>query len=101
MLAIKADDTADNAIGNVTGSNSVNVFLGCGLPWLFSAIYWSSSGEPTELWLQKYGPNSGVCWGGGCENGVPKGFIKWQKEVGWPERRSAVCGPEGQAGAQS
>jgi solute carrier family 8 (sodium/calcium exchanger) len=25
MLAIKADDNADNAIGNVTGSNSVNV----------------------------------------------------------------------------
>merc|ERR1719192_3141985 len=31
---------ADNAIGNVTGSNSVNVFLGLGLPWLMAAIYW-------------------------------------------------------------
>ncbi|XP_013386884.1 sodium/calcium exchanger 1 isoform X2 [Lingula anatina] len=30
---------ADNAIGNVTGSNSVNVFLGLGLPWLIAAIY--------------------------------------------------------------
>jgi solute carrier family 8 (sodium/calcium exchanger) len=30
---------ADNAIGNVTGSNSVNVFLGLGLPWLMAAIY--------------------------------------------------------------
>jgi len=89
MLAIKADDNADNAIGNVTGSNSVNVFLGCGLPWLFSAIYWSSSREPTELWLQKYGPGSGVCWGGGCENGVPKGFLKWQEKVGWPENKAA------------
>lgn len=27
-------DTADNAIGNITGSNAVNVFLGLGLPWL-------------------------------------------------------------------
>lgn len=32
---------ADNAIGNVTGSNSVNVFLGLGLPWLMAAIYHS------------------------------------------------------------
>jgi solute carrier family 8 (sodium/calcium exchanger) len=30
---------ADNAIGNITGSNSVNVFLGLGLPWLMAAIY--------------------------------------------------------------
>lgn len=30
---------ADNAIGNVTGSNSVNVFLGLGLPWLIAAIF--------------------------------------------------------------
>jgi len=31
---------ADNSIGNVTGSNSVNVFLGLGLPWLIATIYW-------------------------------------------------------------
>lgn len=30
---------ADNAVGNVTGSNSVNVFLGLGLPWLIASIY--------------------------------------------------------------
>uniref|UniRef100_A0A1I8I468 Calx-beta domain-containing protein n=1 Tax=Macrostomum lignano TaxID=282301 RepID=A0A1I8I468_9PLAT len=35
------DDSADNAIGNVTGSNSVNVFLGLGLPWMMAAIYHS------------------------------------------------------------
>lgn len=29
---------ADNAIGNVTGSNSVNVFLGLGLPWFIAAV---------------------------------------------------------------
>ena len=33
---------ADNAIGNITGSNSVNVFLGLGLPWLMAAIYHES-----------------------------------------------------------
>lgn len=31
--------TADNSVGNVTGSNSVNVFLGLGLPWTMAAIY--------------------------------------------------------------
>jgi solute carrier family 8 (sodium/calcium exchanger) len=31
---------ADSAIGNVTGSNSVNVFLGVGLPWVIGAMYW-------------------------------------------------------------
>jgi len=38
--AATMDDTADNSIGNVTGSNSVNVFLGLGLPWLIAAIFW-------------------------------------------------------------
>jgi len=31
---------ADSAIGNVTGSNSVNVFLGLGLPWVIAATYY-------------------------------------------------------------
>jgi hypothetical protein len=35
------DPTADNSIGNVTGSNSVNVFLGLGLPWTIAAFVWS------------------------------------------------------------
>jgi len=30
---------ADEAIGNITGSNSVNIFLGCGLPWCIATIY--------------------------------------------------------------
>lgn len=42
MIAAQKEDTADNAIGNITGSNSVNVFLGLGLPWLVAAIYWES-----------------------------------------------------------
>jgi solute carrier family 8 (sodium/calcium exchanger) len=32
--------------GNVTGSNSVNVFLGLGLPWVIASIYWTSQGLP-------------------------------------------------------
>lgn len=43
--AARMDSFADNAIGNVTGSNSVNVFLGLGLPWLLAAIYWSIKGS--------------------------------------------------------
>jgi len=57
MLAIKADDTADNAIGNVTGSNSVNVFLGLGIPWSMAAIYWSSmAGDMPAVWHDLYKP---------------------------------------------
>lgn len=36
---------ADNAIGNVTGSNSVNVFLGLGVPWLIASIYHAVNGQ--------------------------------------------------------
>lgn len=38
--AAQSSDNADSAIGNVTGSNSVNVFLGMGLPWIIATIYW-------------------------------------------------------------
>ena len=44
MTAAKNADYADAAIGNITGSNSVNVFLGLGLPWAIACTYWSSSG---------------------------------------------------------
>ncbi|KAI0224366.1 Sodium/calcium exchanger 3 [Lamellibrachia satsuma] len=33
------DQYADASIGNITGSNSVNVFLGLGLPWVIKAMY--------------------------------------------------------------
>ncbi|CAF0734744.1 unnamed protein product [Adineta steineri] len=46
MIAAKNSKSADDAIGNVTGSNSVNVFLGLGLPWLVAAIYWESKNLP-------------------------------------------------------
>ena len=45
-IAAKNEKTADNAIGNVTGSNSVNVFLGLGLPWVVATIYWQLKGLP-------------------------------------------------------
>lgn len=38
--AAQQSDNADAAVGNITGSNAVNVFLGCGLPWIIGSIYW-------------------------------------------------------------
>jgi Ca2+/Na+ antiporter len=38
-IAARKEKSADNAIGNITGSNSVNVFMGLGLPWLIVSIY--------------------------------------------------------------
>merc|ERR1719283_18720 len=43
------DDSADNSVGNVTGSNAVNVFLGIGIAWSMAAIYWESSGMKFEV----------------------------------------------------
>lgn len=48
------DDTADASIVNVTGSNSVNVFLGIGIPWTMAAVYWAFN-KPDDLWLSMYG----------------------------------------------
>jgi len=42
--AALADETADASVGNITGSNSVNIFLGLGLPWTIGAIYWTAKG---------------------------------------------------------
>jgi len=50
--AAEEDETADNSIGNVTGSNCVNVFLGLGLPWSLAAIIWKIRG-PTLEWQKK------------------------------------------------
>jgi Ca2+/Na+ antiporter len=47
------DEYADASIGNVTGSNSVNVFLGLGLPWMIGAIYWVATGSNSD-WASRY-----------------------------------------------
>ncbi|XP_032821007.1 sodium/calcium exchanger 1-like isoform X2 [Petromyzon marinus] len=44
-VAAIQDQYADASIGNVTGSNGVNVFLGIGLAWSVAAIYWWTQGE--------------------------------------------------------
>lgn len=45
MTAAQNSEFADSAIGNVTGSNSVNVFVGLGLPWMISSFYQASRDE--------------------------------------------------------
>uniref|UniRef100_A0A8C5APB0 Calx-beta domain-containing protein n=1 Tax=Gadus morhua TaxID=8049 RepID=A0A8C5APB0_GADMO len=43
-VAATQDQHADASVGNVTGSNAVNVFLGIGVAWSVAAIYWASKG---------------------------------------------------------
>jgi len=59
MQAAKHDKTADNSIGNVTGSNSVNVFFGLGLPWLLAAVYWKVT-PVTDEWRSRYADIPGL-----------------------------------------
>jgi len=44
------DDTADASVGNVTGSNAVNVFLGIGIAWTMAAFYWA--GQDGKIGLE-------------------------------------------------
>ncbi|CAJ1064803.1 sodium/calcium exchanger 2b isoform X1 [Xyrichtys novacula] len=45
-VAAMQDQHADASVGNVTGSNAVNVFLGIGVAWSVAAIYWKIKGKP-------------------------------------------------------
>merc|ERR1719401_3198671 len=51
--AATQDPFADASICNVTGSNSVNVFLGLGLPWMLASVKWALSGRNAE-WDRRY-----------------------------------------------
>jgi len=52
--AAQQDPYADASVGNVMGSNSVNVFLGLGLPYSIGAVYWSVKfDELKPTWLAK------------------------------------------------
>eukprot|EP00732_Lithocolla_globosa_P002103 Lithocolla_globosa_v1_NODE_1276_length_2703_cov_31.340883.p1 type:complete len:868 gc:universal NODE_1276_length_2703_cov_31.340883:39-2642(+) len=101
------DTTADNSLGNVTGSNSVNVFLGLGIGWLVCAVYWSTVDEDVlSVWRARVSPEIVELYPNGAFN-VPAsdlGFtvivfiicalvclfslvfkrIKWGSELGGP-----------------
>ena len=53
-VAAQNDKYADGSVGNVTGSNAVNVFLGIGIAWSLAAVYHAWNGtafyvEPGNL----------------------------------------------------
>ncbi|XP_062850937.1 sodium/calcium exchanger 3 isoform X6 [Trichomycterus rosablanca] len=48
-VAAVQDVYADASIGNVTGSNAVNVFVGLGVAWSVAAMYWRSQGREFEV----------------------------------------------------
>lgn len=48
-VAAIQDQYADASIGNVTGSNAVNVFLGIGVAWTIAAIYWHTKGKAFKV----------------------------------------------------
>ncbi|KAF6732066.1 Sodium/calcium exchanger 2 [Oryzias melastigma] len=48
-VAAVQDQHADASVGNVTGSNAVNVFLGIGVAWSVAAIYWNIKGDSFKV----------------------------------------------------
>ncbi|XP_019748272.1 sodium/calcium exchanger 2b [Hippocampus comes] len=48
-VAAIQDQHADASVGNVTGSNAVNVFLGIGVAWSVAAIYWKIEGKEFKV----------------------------------------------------
>ncbi|KAG7478831.1 sodium/calcium exchanger 2-like [Solea senegalensis] len=48
-VAAMQDQHADASVGNVTGSNAVNVFLGIGVAWTVAAVYWKIKGKEFKV----------------------------------------------------
>mmetsp|Transcript_35662 Transcript_35662/g.70551 ORF Transcript_35662/g.70551 Transcript_35662/m.70551 type:complete len:840 (+) Transcript_35662:52-2571(+) len=106
--AAKADEWADASIVNVTGSNSVNVFLGIGLPWTMAAVYWWFQG-PTDEWkayypeLSKRYPEGGfIVRGGDLAFGVASFMVAAMLAFALFRVRRTRCGGElgGQRGTK-
>jgi len=81
------EEHADSSIGNITGSNSVNVFLGLGLPWAIAAIYWGMQGtRHEEAWRARYGSEP---W---YTPDMPVGFAVPAGDLGFSVAVFLVCG---------
>ncbi|KAF9606502.1 hypothetical protein IFM89_025777 [Coptis chinensis] len=49
-IAAERQTTADSAIANITCSNSVNIYIGIGIPWLINTAYnFFAYGEPLHI----------------------------------------------------
>jgi len=70
--AAMQDPFADASIGNVTGSNSVNVFLGLGLPWMIGSLYWVIGGTDAGVaeWNRRYGGSNPPSWARDFQSGA-------------------------------
>lgn len=80
MTAAKQEPYADASIGNITGSNSVNVFLGLGLPWLSAALYWRYIGDATA-WHARYANEPWYTPGMPVGFAVPAGTLSFSVAV--------------------
>mmetsp|Transcript_32594 Transcript_32594/g.80887 ORF Transcript_32594/g.80887 Transcript_32594/m.80887 type:complete len:835 (+) Transcript_32594:43-2547(+) len=82
LASAKAEPTADSSLGNVTGSNSVNVFLGLGMPWTLGALYWGKMGMTAE-WAERY-PDLAILYPNG-------GFAVPAGDLGYSVTVFTVC----------
>merc|ERR1711998_167434 len=69
---------ADASITNITGSNSANVFLGLGLPWLMAAIFWAA-----EDCKNDHQGGGKFTAGSMCEKWGAKYYAEYGKEDTW------------------
>lgn len=94
LSAAKEDPTADASIVNVTGSNSVNVFLGVGVPYLIAAIHWETKGEKFIVKTDGL-VFSIICFCCVCVGGLFLLYARRQlvgAELGGPNVPKFVCG---------
>jgi len=88
--AAQGDPTADAAIGNVTGSNGVNVFLGLGISWLLGAIYWTvTDGMQDPLWVATYAET--IEYYAKRGEAVPKGLVVPAGDLSFSVLVFSVC----------
>ena len=88
MSAATSEPYADSSIGNITGSNSVNVFLGLGLPWAIAAVYWATveaGSETAASWHRRY---SQASW---YTPGMPVGFAVPAGDLGFSVMVFCMC----------
>jgi solute carrier family 8 (sodium/calcium exchanger) len=88
VSAAKQDKTADSSIGNVTGSNAVNVFLGIGIAWLTAAIYHSYHGSVFRVEAGSLATSVTIFLIGSC---VAFAVMQWRRYH--PQIRGELGGP--------
>jgi solute carrier family 8 (sodium/calcium exchanger) len=52
-IAAQSEPTAERSTTSVTGSNSVNAFVGLGVQWRFESVSWAAHGAADE-WAGRY-----------------------------------------------